>query len=157
VVGAQIAPNDKLAIGFSHRSEIKHDLKGTLDFQNVPALLANDPRFKDGDGGARLVTPAITTLSISYGFTDNFRVLADYPGDRLELAARRDHQARYRHGRRQRAPSVRSACPVPLILPQRQEKAPLRRGFFGIAAGAVVLINRPGEARIVFSVAKRGR
>ena len=78
VVGAQIAPNDKLAIGFSHRSEIKHDLKGTLDFQNVPALLANDPRFKDGDGGARLVTPAITTLSISYGFSDNFRVLADY-------------------------------------------------------------------------------
>jgi long-chain fatty acid transport protein len=44
----------------------------------VPALLANDPRFKDGDGGARLVTPAVTTLSISYGFTDTFRVMADY-------------------------------------------------------------------------------
>ena len=78
VVGAQIAPNDKLAIGFSHRSEIKHDLEGTLDFANVPALLANDPRFKDSDGGARLVTPSVTTLSISYGFTDNFRVMADY-------------------------------------------------------------------------------
>ena len=78
VVGAQIAPNEKLAIGFSHRSEIKHDLEGTLDFQNVPALLANDPRFQDGDGGARLVTPSITTLSIKYGFTDQFRVLADY-------------------------------------------------------------------------------
>ena len=78
VVGAQIAPNDKLAIGISHRSEIKHDLEGTLDFANVPALLGNDPRFKDGSGGARLVTPAITTLSISYGFTDSFRVMADY-------------------------------------------------------------------------------
>lgn len=78
VVGAQIAPNDKLAMGFSHRSEIKHDLEGTLDFANVPALLGNDPRFKDGDGGARLVTPSITTLSISYGFTDGFRVMADY-------------------------------------------------------------------------------
>ena len=78
VIGAQIAPNDKLAIGFSHRSEIKHDLEGTLDFANVPALLGNDPRFKDGDGGARLVTPTITTLSISYGFTDGFRVMADY-------------------------------------------------------------------------------
>ena len=78
VVGAQIAPNDKLAIGFSHRSEIKHDLEGTLDFANVPALLANDPRFKDSDGGARLVTPKITTLSIMYGVTDAFRVLADY-------------------------------------------------------------------------------
>ena len=78
VIGAQIAPNDKLAMGFSHRSEIKHDLEGTLDFANVPALLGNDPRFKDGDGGARLVTPSITTLSISYGFTDGFRVMADY-------------------------------------------------------------------------------
>lgn len=78
VVGAQIAPNDKLAIGFSHRSEIKHDLEGTLDFQGVPALLGADPRFQDGDGGARLVTPAVTTLSISYGFTDQFRVMADY-------------------------------------------------------------------------------
>ena len=78
VIGGQIAPNDKLTIGFSHRSEIKHDLEGTLDFQNVPALLANDPRFQDGDGGARLVTPKITTLSIMYGVTDAFRVLADY-------------------------------------------------------------------------------
>ena len=78
IIGAQIAPNDKLAIGFSHRSEIKHDLEGSLDFGGVPALLANDPRFKDGDGGTRLVTPSITTLSIKYGFTDSFRVLADY-------------------------------------------------------------------------------
>ena len=78
VVGAQIAPNDKLAIGISHRTEIKHDLEGTLDFANVPALLANDPRFQDGDGGARLVTPSVTTLSVSYGFTDTFRVMADY-------------------------------------------------------------------------------
>ena len=78
VVGAQFAPNDKLAIGFSHRSEIKHELSGNVDFQNVPALLAADPRFQDGPGGARLVTPAITTLSVKYGFTDQFRVLADF-------------------------------------------------------------------------------
>lgn len=78
VVGAQIAPNDKLAIGISHRSEIKHDVEGSLDFRNVPALLGADPRFQDGDGGARLVTPATTTLSIGYAVTDNLRVLADY-------------------------------------------------------------------------------
>ena len=78
VVGMQVAPTDKLAIGVSHRSEIKHDLTGTLDFQNVPALLGADPRFQDGDGGARMVTPAITTLSFMYGVTDSFRVLADY-------------------------------------------------------------------------------
>ena len=78
IVGMQVAPTDSLAIGLSHRSEIKHDLKGTLDFQNVPAVLGADPRFQDGDGGARLVTPKITTLSIMYGITDSFRVLADY-------------------------------------------------------------------------------
>jgi long-chain fatty acid transport protein len=78
VFGGQLAPNDKLAIGFSHRSEIKHELEGSLDFQNVPALLVADPRFQDGPGGARLVTPAVTTLSISYGFSDQFRVMADY-------------------------------------------------------------------------------
>lgn len=78
VVGAQIAPSERLAIGVSHRSEIKHDLTGTLDFAGVPALLANDPRFRSGDGGARLVTPSVTTLSVKYGFTDSFRVLADY-------------------------------------------------------------------------------
>lgn len=83
IVGAQIAPNDRLAIGVSHRSEIKHDLEGTVDF-DVPAAAAavlgsaRMAAYTDGEGGARLVTPAITTVSIKYGFTDNFRVLADY-------------------------------------------------------------------------------
>ena len=80
VIGMQVAPTEKMAIGVSHRSEIKHDLTGTLDFQNVPALLGADPRFQDGDGGARLVTPSVTTLSIMYGVTDAFRVMADYQG-----------------------------------------------------------------------------
>ncbi|MFT4179363.1 MAG: outer membrane protein transport protein [Thermomonas sp.] len=78
VVGTQIAPNDKLAIGLSYRSEIKHDLEGDLYFSNVPAVLKADPRFVDGPGGARLVTPSVATVSLSYGFTDDFRVLADY-------------------------------------------------------------------------------
>jgi long-chain fatty acid transport protein len=83
VVGAQVAPDDKLAIGLSYRSEIKHDLEGTLDF-TVPgaaAVALGEVRmaaFRDGDGGARLVTPSVTTVSISYGFTDDFRLMADY-------------------------------------------------------------------------------
>ena len=78
VVGAQIAPNDKLAIGVSYRSEIKHELKGDLDFSGVPALLGADPRFVDGPGGARLVTPSVATVSVKYALADNFRVLADF-------------------------------------------------------------------------------
>ncbi|GAB1408681.1 outer membrane protein transport protein [Thermomonas brevis] len=78
VVGMQFQPSARFALGVSHRSEIKHELEGSLDFTNVPALLANDPRFQDGDGGARLVTPSITTVSASFGVTDNFRLMADY-------------------------------------------------------------------------------
>ncbi len=78
VLGMQFTPNEKFAFGMSYRSEIEHELEGTLVFDPVPALLANDPRFADGDGGAKLTTPAIWTMSISYGFTDQFRVLADF-------------------------------------------------------------------------------
>ncbi|SHE32133.1 OmpP1/FadL family transporter [Thermomonas hydrothermalis] len=78
VVGAQLAPTDRLAIGVSYRSEIKHELKGSLYFTGVPALLGSDPRFVDGPGGARLVTPSVTTVSVKYAVADNFRVLADY-------------------------------------------------------------------------------
>ena len=78
IFGMQVAPNDNLAIGLSYRSEISHNLSGTLDFTNVPAILGADPRFKDGDGGAKLTTPSVTTLSAKFGITDHFRVLADY-------------------------------------------------------------------------------
>ena len=78
VLGMQFTPNEKFAFGMSYRSEIEHALEGTLDFQNVPALLAADPRFVDGDGGAKLTTPAVWTISMRYGFTDQFRVLADF-------------------------------------------------------------------------------
>lgn len=78
VVGMQFQPVERFALGVSHRSEIKHDLEGTLDFQNVPAILANDPRFQDADGGARLVTPSITTVSASFAVSDSFRLMADY-------------------------------------------------------------------------------
>lgn len=78
LIGMQFTPNERLAIGLSYRSEIKHDLDGTLDFSSVPAILAADPRFQDGPGGAKLTTPSVTTLSVRYAFTDNFRMMADF-------------------------------------------------------------------------------
>lgn len=79
VIGGQIAPNDKLAIGVSYRTEIDHDLEGTLDFDKSRApFVAANPRFANGAGGAKLTTPSITTVSIRYGFTDDFRVMADF-------------------------------------------------------------------------------
>lgn len=78
VVGFQITPNDRLAIGASYRSQIRQNLHGTLDFNGVPALLGADPRFKDGPGGADLTLPSVATLSVRYAFTDNFRMMADF-------------------------------------------------------------------------------
>jgi long-chain fatty acid transport protein len=79
VIGAQIAPSDKLAIGVSYRTEISHDIEGTLDFDTSRApFVAANPRFANGSGGAQLTTPSILTASIRYGFTDDFRILADF-------------------------------------------------------------------------------
>lgn len=77
LVGFQFAPNDQFAVGLSYRSEIRQKLQGSLDFNSVPALLGADPRFKDGPGGAVLDTPSVTTLSLRYAFTDDFRLMAD--------------------------------------------------------------------------------
>jgi long-chain fatty acid transport protein len=79
--GAQWRATDKLSIGYSHRSEIDHDLDGDLDF-TLPAAVqaAFGPAaaaFSDGPGGAKLTTPSIDTLSIQYDFTDSFRLMAD--------------------------------------------------------------------------------
>ncbi|UOF15459.1 outer membrane protein transport protein [Lysobacter capsici] len=84
LVGFQFKPTDKLSIGYSHRSEIDHDISGTVDF-TVPAAVAGaaagNPvlaaRIADGPGGAKLTTPSVDTLSVSYAFTDNFRMMAD--------------------------------------------------------------------------------
>lgn len=78
VVGAQIAPSDRLAIGLSYRSQIDHDLEGDVSFdKSRAAFLAANPLFANGPGGASLTTPSITTVSMRYGFSDDLRVLAD--------------------------------------------------------------------------------
>jgi long-chain fatty acid transport protein len=80
VVGGQIA-HEKVAIGISYRSEIDHDLEGDLTFRTPTFISGNPlvaPRFANGGGGAHLTTPSITTVSVSYDFNDDFRVLADW-------------------------------------------------------------------------------
>ena len=77
LVGFQITPNEQFALGLSYRSRIHQKLQGTLDFNGVPAILGADPRFVDGPGGAKLVTPELITLSARYAFTDNFRMMLD--------------------------------------------------------------------------------
>lgn len=107
VAGLQFTPNEQFSVGYSHRSEIKHSIKGQADF-TVPAafsgaqpgfraiaaayaqLPANDPRraaipqllvlgngFSDTGGNAKLTTPTIDTISAQYNASDALRIYGD--------------------------------------------------------------------------------
>ncbi|MBX9401393.1 outer membrane protein transport protein [Lysobacter sp. BMK333-48F3] len=82
IIGLQWKPTDKFSIGYSHRSEIDHELEGNIDFTkpaNVSALLAarGITQYNSGPGGAKLTTPSVDTLSLQYEFTDQFRMMFD--------------------------------------------------------------------------------
>jgi long-chain fatty acid transport protein len=80
LVGAEWHPTDALTIGYSHRSEIDHEIEGEIDF-TVPATVAATPVglvAVDGPGGADLTTPSIDTISVRYDISDNIRLLADW-------------------------------------------------------------------------------
>lgn len=85
ILGVSLRPTDKLSIGLSHRSEIDYDLRGDADWTvpaNVRAVFNANPvtaaRFNDGGAGAKLTTPSITTVSVSYEFTDAFKLMTTY-------------------------------------------------------------------------------
>ena len=101
LAGAQWQPIDQLKIGYSHRSEVDHDLEGDADFttpasfQGAQALyrqFAANPAlppaqraqlavlgngFVDSNISANLTTPSVDTLSVQYDFSDSFRLMAD--------------------------------------------------------------------------------
>ena len=107
VAGFEWRPVDRLAIGYSHRSEIDHDIEGDAKFNppssfqgaqplfqqmaaqcllapptdpcyaQLPTLLALGNGFVPTDASAALTTPSIDTLSLRYDFSDSFRMMAD--------------------------------------------------------------------------------
>jgi long-chain fatty acid transport protein len=84
IVGLNWRPTDKLSLGYSHRSEIDHELEGDSVFVvpgNVRAAFdANPltrPLFRNGGGGADLTTPTIDAFSATYYATDRFAVMAE--------------------------------------------------------------------------------
>lgn len=85
IVGMNFRPTDKLAIGLSHRSEIDHDLQGKVDWTvpgDVATVFASSPTaaplFRDGKGSAKLTTPSVTSLSVSYQLNDKLALMGDY-------------------------------------------------------------------------------
>ncbi len=84
IAGVNIRPTDKLSIGISHRSEVKYDLRGDVDW-TVPAparavldAVGQGAFFQDGGAGAKLTTPGMTTVEVAYQFTDRFSMAATY-------------------------------------------------------------------------------
>ena len=107
IAGMQFTPNDQFSIGYSHRSEVDHNINGKADF-NVPAAFAgaqpgfkalaaayaqlptNDPRyalvpqlmvlgngFADTGGNAKLTTPSIDTVSVQFNASSALRFYGD--------------------------------------------------------------------------------
>jgi long-chain fatty acid transport protein len=84
IVGVNWRPTDKLSLGYSHRSEIDHELTGNGDFTvpaNVRAALDSNPvtrpLFLDGGVLAKLTTPAVDAFSATYYATQRFTVMAE--------------------------------------------------------------------------------
>jgi long-chain fatty acid transport protein len=79
LAGVQWRPTDNFSIGYSHRSEIDHDLQGEVDF-TLPAVVAGalgPGAPADGPITAPLTTPSTDTLSAQWDFNDSFRLMAD--------------------------------------------------------------------------------
>jgi long-chain fatty acid transport protein len=107
VAGFEWRPIDRLAIGYSHRSEIDQDIEGDATFNapasfagaqplfqqmaaqcmlapagnpcyaQLPTLLALGNGFVPTNATAALTTPSTDTLSLRYDFTDSFRLMGD--------------------------------------------------------------------------------
>lgn len=107
VAGFEWRPIDRLAVGYSHRSEIDQDIEGDATFNapasfagaqplfqqmaaqclmapptnpcyaQLPTLLALGNGFVPTNATAALTTPSIDTLSLRYDFTDSFRLMGD--------------------------------------------------------------------------------
>ncbi|GAB2622365.1 OmpP1/FadL family transporter [Novilysobacter erysipheiresistens] len=83
ILGGQLRVSDRFVVGYSHRSEIDHDLEGEANF-TVPANAAavfgalGIPTYADGPIYAPLTTPSVDTLSAQFDFSDRVRLMADY-------------------------------------------------------------------------------
>lgn len=79
-LGFQWRPLENLTMGYNYKSEIRHQLKGDVEFTvpaNVMALPGMSTRFANGKGGAALTTPSTHTFSVQYDITPAARLFAE--------------------------------------------------------------------------------
>ncbi|WP_445709849.1 OmpP1/FadL family transporter [Flavobacterium sp.] len=78
-LGMMINPVEGFRLGLNYRSEIIMEARdGDATFNNLPALLQNDPRFNPTTFDADLPLPAELTAGLSVNVTDKWLVAFDY-------------------------------------------------------------------------------
>jgi long-chain fatty acid transport protein len=83
LAGVHWRPTDRLAIGYSHRSEVDQTLRGDVDYTvpgSAAAVLTATGRiaaFTDQPVSAPLTTPSVDILSASYAVGERLTLMAD--------------------------------------------------------------------------------
>ncbi len=80
IVGMNWRPTDRLSFGYSHRSEIDQEIRGTGDFTvpaNVVPIFAGTGTFVDTGADAKLTTPSVDTFSATWMATDRLSLMAE--------------------------------------------------------------------------------
>lgn len=75
--GAIFQISDATRLGVSYRSKVHEKLEGTVSFSNVPAPLAANPAFSNGNVSAKLVTPDSVSLAIYHQIDDKWGMSGD--------------------------------------------------------------------------------
>ena len=79
ILGFNWRPIDSLSLGYSHRSEVDHEVRGTADFTvpgNAP-FLTSQGAYVNTPAGAKLTLPSTDTLSATWQVNDKFALMAE--------------------------------------------------------------------------------
>lgn len=75
VAGLIYTPAPGTRLGLSYRSPVKHELRGDVDFQNVPTALRSV--YADGKISAKVVTPEVFGIGAYHELNAQWAVMAD--------------------------------------------------------------------------------
>ncbi|WP_051176379.1 OmpP1/FadL family transporter [Luteimonas mephitis] len=79
ILGMNWRPTDSLSFGYSHRSEVDHEVRGTATF-TVPgtaAFITAGGAYTSGPAGAKLTLPSTDTFSATWDATDKLTLMAE--------------------------------------------------------------------------------
>jgi long-chain fatty acid transport protein len=79
IFGMNWRPTDNLSFGYSHRSEVDHEVRGSADF-TVPgtaAFLTGGGAYVDTGAGAKLTLPSTDTFSATWDVNEKLALMAE--------------------------------------------------------------------------------